>query len=138
MCTWYFVFMSFEPVSNLDLSWRPSTRLFEKLTKKLSIIKVWANYFISQWYVNISIVFNLCTHILVKIIQVKILIECMTYYYMVGLPIEIHRHLIYTILNGEYIYGDKTLNMSSIVSWLIKQREIHSSSRAIYFIWLGT
>jgi hypothetical protein len=29
---------------------------------------------------------------------------------------EIHRHLIYTILNGEYIYGDKTLNMSSIVS----------------------
>lgn len=114
------------------------TRLFQKFTKKWSIIKVWANYFISQWYVNISIVFNLCTHILVKMIQVKILIECMTYYYMVGLPIEIHRHLIYTILNGEYIFGDKTLNMSSIVSWLIKQREIHASSRAIYFIWLGT
>jgi hypothetical protein len=50
-------------------------------------------------------------NILVKMIQVKILIECMTYYYMVGLPIEIHRHLIYTILNGEYIYGDKTIEV---------------------------
>ena len=61
-----------------------------------------------------------------------------TYYYMVGIPIEIHRHLIYKILNGEYIYCDKTLNMSSTVLRLIKQTEIPVSSRAICFIWLGT